>query len=114
MMRRFYRLKDAPSYLGMDARRFNADVRPYLSEIPLGPLGVAFDGLEMDQWADYYVRYYAKPAKRDFEDMKPSVSGQSLRDEIFGRKGETKEPKRLLSEVHLCGSEFDRGRENDK
>ncbi len=30
---RFFRLRDAPAYLGMDRNRFNAEVRPYLTEV---------------------------------------------------------------------------------
>ncbi len=40
---RFIRLRDAPSYLGMDRNRFNRDVRPLLSAIPIGTQGIAFD-----------------------------------------------------------------------
>lgn len=31
MLPRLIRLRDTPSYLGMDRHRFNADVRPYLT-----------------------------------------------------------------------------------
>ena len=107
-MRRFYKLRDAAKYLGMNTRTFNADVRPYLSEIPLGPLGIAFDSLEMDQWADHYVQCYAKPPTRHFKDMESSVSFQSELDEILGKKAKIKEPERPLSDIHLGGSEFHR------
>jgi hypothetical protein len=39
---RFIRLRDAPSYLGMDKNRFNRDVRPQLCAIPIGIQGIAF------------------------------------------------------------------------
>jgi hypothetical protein len=42
---RVIRFRDAPYYLGMDRNRFNAEVRPYLTEIPIGKQGVGFDGL---------------------------------------------------------------------
>jgi len=51
MLRRFYRLRDAPGYLGMDPNRFNSEVRPYLVQIPIGTQGIAFDRLELDAWA---------------------------------------------------------------
>jgi hypothetical protein len=44
---RFIRFRDAPGYLGMDKDRFNAEVRPYLIEIPIGKQGVAFDRLDL-------------------------------------------------------------------
>lgn len=37
---RFVRFRDAPDYLGMDRNRFNAEVRPYLTEIPIGTQGL--------------------------------------------------------------------------
>ena len=64
MLRRFYRLRDAPEYLGMDRNRFNEEVRPYLTTIPIGRQGVAFDRLEMDAWVDDYVSRNGRPAER--------------------------------------------------
>ena len=53
---RIIRFRDAPTYLGMDRNRFNAEVRPYLTEIPIGTQGIGFDRLELDAWVDnYYV-----------------------------------------------------------
>ena len=51
---RLIRLKDAPSYLGMDRHRFNKEVRPGISEIPIGIQGIAFDRLDLDAWVDHY------------------------------------------------------------
>jgi len=51
---RLVRLRDAPNYLGMDRNRFNRDVRPTLTEIPIGTQGIAFDRLDLDAWADEY------------------------------------------------------------
>ena len=39
---RLLRFRDAPRYLGMDRNRFNVEVRPYLTEIPIGRQGIAF------------------------------------------------------------------------
>ena len=44
---RLIRLRDAPFYLGMDRNRFNAEVRPQLTEIPIGEQGIAFDRLDL-------------------------------------------------------------------
>jgi hypothetical protein len=33
---RLIRYRDAPSYLGMDRNRFNAEVRRLITEIPIG------------------------------------------------------------------------------
>ena len=41
LMPRFIRMRDAPSYLGMDKNRFNRDVRPMLAAIPIGTQGIA-------------------------------------------------------------------------
>lgn len=52
---RLIRFRDAPRYLGMDRNRFNRDVRPYVTEIPIGRQGIAFDRLELDAWVDQYM-----------------------------------------------------------
>ena len=38
---RFVLQRDAPGYLGMDRTRFDAEVRPQLTEIPLGDRSIA-------------------------------------------------------------------------
>ncbi len=51
---RLIRFRDAPRYLGMDRNRFNAEVRPYVTEIPIGSQGIAFDRLDLDAWVEQY------------------------------------------------------------
>ena len=53
---RIIRMRDAPSYLGMDRNRFSRIVRPSLTVIRIGSQGIAFDQLEMDAWVDHYKR----------------------------------------------------------
>ena len=53
---RFIRFRDAPAYLGMDRNRFNAEVRPFVPESRMGTQGVVFDRLDLDAWADDYMR----------------------------------------------------------
>jgi len=60
---RLIRLGKAPAYLGMDRNRFNHEVRPYLTEIPIGSQGVAFDRLDLDAWADDYKRRNGRPGR---------------------------------------------------
>src|SRR5690606_14572974 len=52
---RLIRLRDAPYYLGMDRNRFNTEVRPALTIVPIGQHGIAFDRLELDAWVDDYI-----------------------------------------------------------
>jgi len=59
---RFIRLRDAPDYLGMDRNRFNRSVRPHLVAIPIGKQGIAFDRLDLDDWADQYKSRNGRPA----------------------------------------------------
>ena len=61
---RFVRLRDAPDYLGMDRNRFNRLVRPNLVVIPIGKQGIAFDRLDLDDWADQYKSRNGRPAAR--------------------------------------------------
>ena len=60
---RLIRMRDAPAYLGMDKNRFNSEVRPYLTEIPLGKQALAFDRLEIDAWVDHYIDCYGRPGQ---------------------------------------------------
>ena len=64
LLPRFIRFRDAPLYLGMDRNRFNAEVRPYLTKIPIGKRGIAFDRLELDAWVEDYKSRNGRPAKR--------------------------------------------------
>lgn len=59
---RLIRLRDAPTYVGMDRHRFNKDVRPNLVEIPMGIQGIAFDRLDLDAWVDDYIQCSGRPA----------------------------------------------------
>ena len=61
---RIIRFRDAPQYLGMDRNRFNVEVRPYITEIPIGSQGIGFDRLELDAWVDDYVARNGRPAQK--------------------------------------------------
>jgi predicted DNA-binding transcriptional regulator AlpA len=61
---RIIRFRDAPLYLGMDRNRFNAEVRPYLTEVPIGKQGVGFDRLELDAWLEDYIARNGRPAQK--------------------------------------------------
>ncbi len=62
LLPRFIRLRDVPFYLGMDRNRFNAEVRPHLTETPIGKQGIAFDRLDLDAWVDQYKSRNGRPA----------------------------------------------------
>ena len=61
---RVIRFRDAPYYLGMDRNRFNAEVRPYLTEVPIGTQGKGFDRLELDAWFEDYKSRNGRPARK--------------------------------------------------
>jgi hypothetical protein len=48
----------------MDINRFNAEVRPYLIEIPIGKQGVSFDRVDLDEWFDDYKNRNGRPGKQ--------------------------------------------------
>ena len=72
LLPRLIRLRDAPFYLGMNRNRFGKEVRPYLTAIPIGKQGVAFDRLEMDAWLEQYKARNGRPGE---------LIGDSLWDE---------------------------------
>jgi hypothetical protein len=63
-MPRFIRMRHAPQYVGMDRNRFNRDVRPYVPNIRIGTQGIAFDRVDLDDWADEYKNRNGCPAAR--------------------------------------------------
>ena len=64
MAPRILRFRDAPGYLGMDRNRFNSEVRPYVTEVPIGKQGVGFDRLELDAWFEDYKSRNGRPARK--------------------------------------------------
>lgn len=67
LLPRLIRLRDAPGYLGMDRNRFNKEVRPKLTVIPVGVQGIAFDRLELDAWVDEYIASNGRPGRSNGE-----------------------------------------------
>lgn len=63
---RLLRLRDAPSYLGLDKMIFNRDVRPELTEVHHGR-AVLFDRLELDAWAEHTKACQGRPPERRSE-----------------------------------------------
>jgi hypothetical protein len=61
---RIIRFRDAPFYVGMDRNRFNAEVRPYVTELRIGTQGVGFDRLELDAWVEDYKFRNGRPARK--------------------------------------------------
>ena len=80
LLPRLIRFRDAPHYLGMDRNRFNAEVRPHLTQVPVGKQGVGFDRLELDAWFDDYKSRNGRPARKgdntwDANEYQASSSG---------------------------------------
>ena len=101
LLPRLLRLRDAPVYLGMDRNRFNAEVRPHVTEIPIGSQGVAFDRLDLDAWADDYISRNGRP-------------GQSKGDLIWDakeRRGSSKKAGSGTSTSRSTGTGFARALE---
>jgi hypothetical protein len=48
----------------MDRNRFNAEVRPYLTEVPIGKQGIGFDRLELDAWFEDYKSRNGRPGRK--------------------------------------------------
>ncbi len=105
MLVRFIRLRDAFDYLGMDKNRFNSEVRPYLTEIPIGRQGIAFDRLEMDAWADQYMARNGRPAAKrrkpwdveEHQDSSREVGSGTLRRELRGMDAYERARERVIT-----------------
>lgn len=64
---RLIRLKDAPQYLGMKRHSFNLTVRRFVTELPIGKTGIAFDKLELDAWLEHYKQSCGRPPTKRLE-----------------------------------------------
>ncbi len=77
---RIIRFRHAPAYVGMDRNRFNAEVRPYLTELPIGTQGIGFDRLELDAWVDDYIARNGRPGLKGVStwdaNKSPASSGE--------------------------------------
>jgi predicted DNA-binding transcriptional regulator AlpA len=76
LLPRFIRAKQAPAYLGMCRAVFDAEVRPYVHEFPIGERGVGFDRQELDDWASAYVAAKSIDKKRATEQQSPRSERQ--------------------------------------
>lgn len=57
------------SYLGVDRHRFNKEIRPFLTEIPIGIQGIAFDRLDLDVWVDHYKQRSGRLAASNYRSL---------------------------------------------
>ena len=86
---RVVRFRDAPAYLGMDRNRFNAEVRPLLSEVPIGTQGIGFDRLELDAWFEDYKSCNGRPAQKGEHSWDANESPASFSGPGFGTSTST-------------------------
>lgn len=84
LLPRVIRFRDAPFYLGMDRNRFNAEVRPHLTEIPIGRQGIGFDRLELDAWFDEYTARNGRPARKGTTEWDANKRPASSKGAGFG------------------------------
>jgi hypothetical protein len=101
---RLLRLRDAPRYLGMDKNRFNREVRPWVTVIPIGRQGVAFDRLDLDAWADEHKRRNGYPAAQSektipLETIERQALPSAVRSSISTKCSEERAFARALQRV---------------
>jgi hypothetical protein len=65
----------------MDRHRFNDEVRPFLTAIPIGKQGIAFDRLDLDEWAEQYKACSGRPSsmRRNLWDAKERLVSTSVK-----------------------------------
>ena len=98
---RVIRMREAPTYLGMDRNRFNLIVRPHLTEVSMGIQGLAFDRLDLDAWWEQYKSRNGRPAARrikpwDKQKEECPVSSSEAESGISTKKSEAAEFARAL------------------
>ena len=52
-------------------------MRPYVSEIPIGRQGVAFDIQQLNAWADEYIKRQARPPRQPWEKERGVVTSKA-------------------------------------
>ena len=99
---RLIRAKDAPWYLGMDRNKFNREVRPHLTEIPLGSQAIAFDRFELEDYMDDYIeRNGRRPKVHLLEDDKCQTATEC---QAFAKKAGSGTSKSVPSTAKTDGS----------
>ena len=63
MTPRVIRQRAAAEYLGMDRNRFDLEVRPQLTEVPIGAHGIGYDREDLDAWFDAYKATHGRPGR---------------------------------------------------
>lgn len=61
---RIIRFRNAPTYLGTGRNRFNVELPPCLTKLPIGTQGIGFDRLELDARADDSIARNWRPARK--------------------------------------------------
>jgi hypothetical protein len=85
------RFRDAPYYVGMDRNRFNREVRPFITSIPIGRQGLAFDRLELDAWVEDHKSRNGRPAaqrRKPWDVEKRQDSSNEVRSGISTKESE--------------------------
>ena len=102
LLPRVIRLRDAAAYLGMDKNRFDREVRPSLTEFPIGDQGVGFDRLDLDNWFDEYKARNGRPGKqkgvnKPWDERKSPVSSTGKGSGISTKLSEEEEFAKALA-----------------
>ena len=91
----------------MDKNRFNREVRPCLTVIPIGSQGVVFDRLDLDAWVEEYKATHGRPGrnekggKAEYQGKRRRVSGKEA---MCGGFGSTWEGKRFAKALEQAKS----------
>src|SRR5271157_987248 len=108
LLPRVIRLRDAAAYLGMDKNRFDREVRPSLTEFPIGDQGVGFDRLDLDNWFEEYKARNGRPGKQKgvnklWDARRHAVSSTAKASGISTRLSEEDEFAKALAKVKSRG-----------
>jgi hypothetical protein len=68
----------------MDKNRFNREVRPSISAIPIGIQGIAFDRIDLDAWADDYKSRNGIPSAQPIEEKPWETKGRQVSQNAVG------------------------------
>lgn len=102
---RFMRINQACFYLGVNRNYFNRTIRPSLTEISIGEIGVRFDRVELDDWAEDHKARNGRPTECGETSCKEDQTKGSFNEETFGMYSElskdTASLEKALAKVSL-------------
>lgn len=85
---RIIRVSQAHGYCGMNERIFKSSIRPYLTEIIIGPRSIGFERSELDAILNDYIAQYGRAPKRKLRAAGVTKEKETQKDVLGHENGD--------------------------